>query len=253
MSLVAGSRIRTEKKWILLAIAAAGLVGTALAQYDESPSAFNGVWRNADSDETLTIIIEGTTAFIRNSNNARGTGTFNGETIEYSGKVKTDEGLVQTVGTFKLGDDNNSLIKRRQIQYASGTVEETTNYTRVVSSSSTSTSTSTPTATPIPSPTPTHTPSSPFAGVWAPADDSSKLTITVSGRNAILKYSRGSRDTGTVRGTKIECQSTSTSDGIQSTDVFEMSSNSRTLIRRRTLESPKGEIGHETLTYNRTE
>lgn len=240
-------RIQAVKKRILLAIAAAALVGNALGQStDSSPSPFNGAWQREGGEETMTLSIDGEAAVITNSNGASGRGTFNGETIEYRGQIKADEGLVKTVGTFKLGADGNSLIKHREIYYASGTEEETATYTRVP----TPTPTPTPTATPTPTPTPTPIP---FIGVWRPADDSAKLTITVSGRNTVLKYSEGSRDSGTIRGNKIECQSVSETDGVKSTDIFEMSSNGRTLIRRRTIQSPKGEIGHETLTYDRAE
>jgi hypothetical protein len=242
------------KNWIFLAIAATALFGNALGQSNNSsPSAFNGVWKNVDSDDSVTIIVEGDTAVIHTSKGGSGGGRFDGEKIEYSGMVQTDEGKVKTVGTYELGADNNSLIKRREIYYASGTEEETTTYTRASSSSPTPTPTQA--STPIPTPTPTLTPtrSSPFSGVWRPADDSAKLTITVSGRNAVMKYSAGSRDTGTIRGSKLESESVSESDGTKSSDIFEMSSNGRTLIRRRTLQSPKGEIGHETLTYDRVE
>ena len=245
-------RIRAPKKPILLLIAAAALFGNVFSQVLDPSSAFNGTWQREDGQETTTISIDGETAVITNSDGGSGRGMFDGETIKFIGQIKTDEGMVKTVGIFQLGPDGNSLIKHREIHYAAGTREETATYTRVASTSSTLTPapTSTPfaTSTPVPTPTPI-----PFVGVWRPADDSSKVTITVSGRNAALKYSEGPRDTGTMRGNKIETDTATQSDGIKTTDIFEMSSNGRTLIRRRTLQSPKGEIGHETLTYNRVE
>ena len=242
-------RIREVTKWIFLGIAATALLsGNALSQVLDPSFAFNGTWQREDHADIVTISISGDTAIITNSNGGAGPAKFNGVTIEYSGKVKTDEGMVKTVGTFGLGADGNSLIKRRQIYYASGPQEETSTYTRVSSAPLAFT----PTPTPLPTSTPTPTPI-PFVGVWRPADDSAKLTITLSGRAAALKYSEGSRDSGTIRGNKIECESARTSDGIKTTDIFEMSSNGRTLIRRRTLQSPKGEIGHETLTYDQGE
>ena len=245
--------IRAVKKWILLAIATA-LAGTALGQSTESsPSPFNGVWQRENSEDTVTIYVTGDTVIITNSAGGAGGGTLNGDKIEYSGMVKTDEGKTKTTGTYELSTDGNFLIKRRQIYYSTGTEEETIKYTRAGTPSPTPSPIPTPTPIVTPTPTPTPARSSPFIGVWRPADDSAKLTITVSGRNAVIKYSAGSRDTGTIRGSKLECESVSESNGVKSSDTFEMSPNGRTLIRRRTLQSLKGEIGHETLTYSRLE
>jgi hypothetical protein len=250
-------RIRAVKKRILLAIAATALIGSALGQSNDSPpSAFNGVWQRENSDDTVTIYVTGDTVIITNSAGGAARVPLNGDKIEYSGTVNTaDEGKTKTTGTYEISADGNSLIKRRQIYYSTGTEEETVKYTRAPSSSATPTPAPIPTPLVTPTPTPTLTParSSPFIGVWRPADDSGRLTITVNGRNAVLKYSAGSRDSGTIQGRKLECESVSESGGTKSSDTFEMSSNGRTLIRRRTLQSPKGEIGHETLTYDRVE
>lgn len=237
-------------KYVLASLALSFALTNAFGQVLDPSLAFNGTWEREDHADTITIVINGDTATITNSNGGSGPGKFNGDTIEFTGGIKTDEGRVKTVGVFQLGPDGNSLIKRRQIYYASGTREETSTYTRVASAPVTFTPT--PTPTPLATATPTPTPI-PFVGLWRPADDSSKLTITISGRNAVLKYAEGSRYSGTIRNSKIETEPATQSDGIKTTDIFEMSSSGQTLIRRRTLQSPKGEIGHETLTYNRVE
>lgn len=235
------------------------LVANALCQSPGSPAlAFNGTWKNVETGDTITIQITGGTAQITTSGGGHGEGLFGGSSILYSGQVDTDQGKVKTLGTYEL-DDPNTLIKHREIYYDAGTQEETVRYQRVTPGSSiakpTAKSTPEQNAAPIASatPKPTRPPPTGFGGTWRPADDSARLTITVNGSNAFLKYSPGSRDSGTIRAGKIECQGLSRGDGIKSTDVFEMSGNGRTLIRRRTLESAKGEVGHETLTYNRAE
>jgi len=242
------TNICSLKKWVLPAIAAIVFVGNMSSQVLDPSLAFNGTWQREDGQDTITLSIKGDIAIMTNSNGASGRAVFNGDTIEYTGKIQTDEGLVKSVGTFKLSPDGSSLIKHREIYYASGTKEETSTYTRVASPSPTFTPTPTPTPTPKPTPKPI-----PFVGLWHPADDSSTVTITIAGRTATLKYSDGSRDSGSVGGNKIETEPATQSGGIKRIDIFEMSSNGRTLIRRRTLQSPKGEIGHETLTYNRAE
>jgi hypothetical protein len=259
---VAGRRgVTSFQKWVFPAIAATSLVSAAvssfaapLGQSDNPPSAFNGVWKREDGDDTITIIVEGGNAYINTSAGAHGIATFKGDTIEYTGQAKTDDGLLKTAGIYEVSPDGNKLAKHRQIYSADGTQEETVTYTRVRSSApSTSTSSSSASPTPVPTATPAPAASLPFVGVWHPADDSPKLTVTVNGRSAILKYTDGSRDSGTIRGNKLECATHSKTDGLKSTDQFEMSSNGRTLIRRRTLQSPTGETGHETLTFNRSD
>lgn len=247
------------KKCIFVIPALIFLSSALGASTDSSP--FNGTWKREDTDDTVTIYVTGDTAIVTTSGGGRGTGLFDGQSILYSGTVETEEGPVKTLGTYQLSADGKSLTKHREIYYAAGKQEEDLEYTRVNSDSSSppasSTSKSTPASlpasrmTPAPTATPKPISSEPFVGTWRPADDSAKLTITLSGRNATLKYSSGSRETGTVRGTKLECDTMTSNDGIKSTDHFEMSANGRTLIRRRTVESSRGQTGHETLTYNR--
>src|ERR1051326_2156624 len=166
---------------------------------NSSPPPFNGTWKNVETDETITIQITGGAVQITTSGGGHGEGLFDGKSILYSGNVKTDEGLVKTLGTYEL-DDPNTLIKHREIYYDAGVEEETVRYKRVTPGSSNVTAKSTPapvqSAAPTASsaPKPTRTPSTGFGGTWRPADDSAKLTITVNGSNAFLKYSPGSRD-----------------------------------------------------------
>ena len=254
-----------------------GIASTNLAQRPANtqsspklslPSRFTGTWKRVNGDETVTLsvnpdAVDGDGVVITNSSGAIGTGILKGEKILYTGATDTDEGKTKVAGVYVVSPDGISLIKLRKIIYNDRTEEETTEYDRVSPIMLPGPATpppllaraedggSTTTGAPKPSGTPVR--SEPFVGTWRPADDSAKVTITVNGRNAILKYSGGSRQGGTIRGNKLECETESNADGLKSTDVFEMSSNGRTLIRRRTLQSHSGETGNETLTYNRAE
>src|SRR5215472_107727 len=114
---------RLSSRHLLCLLALTALIGSALGQPGyTSPSPLNGVWRNADTGESVTIIIiEGGAAVIENSNGGFGRGAFDGEKIEYSGMVETPQGKVKTAGTYEMGTDDNSMIKRRQVYYPEGT------------------------------------------------------------------------------------------------------------------------------------
>ena len=247
---------------------------TALAQRPPNPQSspklslpqrFTGTWQRENSDETITLsvnpdAVDGDACVITNSNGVVGSGILKGEKILYTGAMETEEGRARVAGAYMVSPDGSSLIKLRKILHNDRTEEETVTYVRV----SPPPSMTTPVPTPPPllaapegenqaaKPSAPSTPSVPFVGTWRPADDSAKVTISISGRNATIKYAGGPRETGTVRANKIECDP-STIDGMKATDIFEMSSNGRTLIRRRTLESRSGQTGNETLTYNRGE
>ena len=252
---------------ILIALVVIGILDPFLAQSPPSlASRFTGVWKREDNDDTVTLSVDpdagdGDAVVMTSSNGAIGNGTLKGDKIVYSGAFGTDAGEVKVAATFVVSADGSSMINHLKIVDGDGVADTDIIYTRLSALLPMPSATVPPllaAASPesrseAAKPKPTAAESSPFAGTWRPADDSAKLTITVNGRNAVLKYSSGSRDSGTIRGNKIESKTVTTSDRIKSTDVFEMSSNGRTLIRRRALESPKGETGHETLTYNRAE
>ncbi len=263
------------KKWIVIAIAFLAF-GNILAQNKLSLSArFTGTWKRDDGDETVTLkvnpdAVDGDAVIITNSNGVVGTGILKGERIVYTGAIEAEGGAkAKVAGAYMVSPDASSLIKLRKIILLNGTKDDTVTYVRVTPIVS---------ATPVPAipppliarpedenkettaaqPAASATAtipvgSSTFSGNWKPADDSAKLGITINGHNVSLKYSPGPRESGTIRASKIECEPLTSGDGTSDTDTFEMSPNGRTLIRRRTVQSPKGETAHETLTYSRTE
>lgn len=239
----------------------------ALAQQPTNlslPARFTGTWHREDGDEMVTLsvnpdAIEGDAVVISNSNGLISHGILKGDRIIDTDAVDTNEGKMTVAGAYMVSPDATSLVKLRQLIYPDRTEEEIITYFRVTPPPAMSPQPATPPpllAAPDDQSSPakpaaTAAPSSPFAGTWRPADDSAKLTISVTGQNAVLKYSTGTRESGGIQAGKVETQSKD--GGMKSTDVFEISSNGHTLIRRRTLEAPNGQTAHETLTYSRSD
>jgi uncharacterized protein (DUF2147 family) len=251
---------------LFVILASFGFIVHLLAQNQQLTLAqrFTGTWKRDDGDETVTLsvnhdAVDGDAVVITNSDGAIGSGILKGDKILYTGALEAEGGgRAKVAGAYMVSPDGTSLIKLRKIILVDGTKEDTATYSRVTPP----VAMSTPVPTPPPllaaredetspaKPAAPATPTTPFVGTWRAADGSAKVTISLNGKSATIKYPSGPRETGTMRGNKIECEPTTT-DGMKTTDIFEMSSNGRTLIRRRILQSAKGETGTETLTYNR--
>jgi hypothetical protein len=237
---------RAMKKQIFLAIAVTALTATAFGK-SHNHSSFDGTWRRDDGSETMTISVHGNNAIISYSSGSPDSGTINGNMIDYQGVMKTNGQLVKTTGTLELQQDGNTIVKRRAVYYPDGLKTEGFSFIRVSSGGANSSESSV-----------SGSSSSSFGGNWRlDADRSHMLTISVHGRDAVMNYSRGTPDSGTVRGNVIEFQGVSPRNVngemklLKATGTIEITSNGNTLILRESIDYPNNETRSEEHTYSR--
>jgi hypothetical protein len=93
-----------------------------------------------------------------------------------------------------------------------------------------------------------------LAGTWNRTDRAETMTITLSGRNAVITYSKGSPDAGTVVGNNLSYEGvTKMSDGalLKSTGTMQLSGDGNTLIKRQTIYYPNGSTRTQDILYTR--
>lgn len=93
-----------------------------------------------------------------------------------------------------------------------------------------------------------------FAGTWKRTDHPETMTITLNGGNAVLTYSKGSPDAGTVLGSYLSYEGViKMSDGVllKSTGKIQLSADGNTLIKQQTIYYPTGATKTSDILYTR--
>jgi hypothetical protein len=235
-------------KFALLIVALFVSVNVASAKHhhNDSTGGWEGSWQMSDGSSTISISLNGNNAIINYSNGSPDSGTVDGNTISYQGVSKQNGQLYKTTGTLELSADGNSIIKRQAVYYPNGIKTNGFTYIRQSSSPSVSFSSSSSSS------------SSSVAGIWqADNNPGQVLTITVNGRDAVMNYSIGTPDSGTIRNGRIEFQGVARRDvngqrvNLKTTGTIETTSNGRTLLVRQAVNYSNGDIKTETRTYTR--
>jgi hypothetical protein len=93
-----------------------------------------------------------------------------------------------------------------------------------------------------------------FAGTWKRTDRAETMTITLNGGNAVLTYSKGSPDAGTVLGSYLSYEGViKMADGVllKSTGKIQLTADGGTLIKHQTVYYPTGATKTSDILYTR--